>query len=313
MKTSVIVPAYNCERFLNDAVQSVIRTGYSELEVLIVEDGSKDNTLAVARKLRAANADHVRLLRHKGGRNRGAGASRNLGIEAANGEVVAFLDADDWYLPNRFDVCIQILTNNPDVDGVYETTRVETGKGADPVSGWTVNSQMKLCESEEQDLTERVLKGAWTTNAITMRRKVLLELGGFRENLELGQDIEMWVRISIKHKLVEGDRAQPVAVYRRHSRNRSNSITGRNAMASVLGYSIQETRSRDAPEKVKVLEKTFHQHATRRLGWLVENGKFDEAGQILYWTARLFPKLVFTKHYIGNLRKYISGRIASMF
>ena len=116
MKISVITPVYNAEKYITQAVESALR--FDEVyEVILVEDQSPDNALEVCKKL-AQKYDRVKLFQHPDKGNHGAGASRNLGLEKATGDFIAFLDADDYYLPNRFEAEKELF-KNPDVEGVY--------------------------------------------------------------------------------------------------------------------------------------------------------------------------------------------------
>ena len=116
MKISVIIPVYNAEKYVSQAVKSALQ--FEEVyEVVLVEDKSPDNALQVCREL-AENNSRVKLYQHPDQGNHGAGASRNLGIEKSEGDFISFLDADDYYLPNRFDAEKELFKNN-DVDGVY--------------------------------------------------------------------------------------------------------------------------------------------------------------------------------------------------
>jgi len=117
MEVSVVIPVYNAGRFVADAVRSALDRP-EVAEVLLVEDGSTDNSLGVCQRLSEADAK-VKLLRHSGGVNKGAGASRNLGMSSATKEFIAFLDADDLFLPDRFGMEQRIFTDHPDADGVY--------------------------------------------------------------------------------------------------------------------------------------------------------------------------------------------------
>ena len=116
MKISVITPVYNAEKFVTQAVESALQ--FDEVyEVILVEDQSPDNALQVCAAL-AEKYDRVKLFQHPDKGNHGAGASRNLGLEKATGDFIAFLDADDYYLPNRFDAEKELF-KNPEVEGVY--------------------------------------------------------------------------------------------------------------------------------------------------------------------------------------------------
>ena len=101
INVSVIIPVYNAAKFVGEAVYSVVNQKHVA-EVLLVEDGSKDGSLSICRGLEDANAK-VRILQHENG--------RNFGVQQSELNFIAFLDADDIPLPNRFDLPLQILTN----------------------------------------------------------------------------------------------------------------------------------------------------------------------------------------------------------
>lgn len=116
MKISVIIPVYNAVKYVTLAVESALQ--FDEVyEVILVEDQSPDNAMEVCENL-TKKYDRVKLFQHPDKGNHGAGASRNLGLQKATGDFIAFLDADDYYLPNRFDA-EKKLFKNPEVDGVY--------------------------------------------------------------------------------------------------------------------------------------------------------------------------------------------------
>ena len=118
IKISVVIPVYNAETYVLKAAESAIQQAEVS-EVLLIEDGSYDNSLQICVYLENKYAE-IRVLRHPDG----AGASRNLGIKNAKFEYIAFLDADDFYLPKRFTVPIMLFKMNPNIDGVYEAVGV---------------------------------------------------------------------------------------------------------------------------------------------------------------------------------------------
>ena len=111
---SVIIIFLDEERFLRHAIDSVLAQDYPEWELLLVDDGSSDASAEIARSI-AASHPRVRYLKHPGGENRGMSASRNLGLRHAQGEYVAFLDADDAYLPARLRRHVEILQQHPHI------------------------------------------------------------------------------------------------------------------------------------------------------------------------------------------------------
>jgi len=124
MSVSAIVPAYNAERFLVRAVESLIQTAYPNLEIIIIDDGSTDTTFSIARELQIKYPAIVQVLRHSDYGNHGVSASRNLGILNSSGELICFLDADDYVYSRRFETSVPMLEKDQSIDGVYELTEM---------------------------------------------------------------------------------------------------------------------------------------------------------------------------------------------
>lgn len=116
---SVVVIFLNAARFLREAIASVYAQTYSDWELLLVDDGSTDASPQIAREQARQDPDRVRYLEHSGHQNRGMSASRNLGIGQASGDFIAFLDADDEWLPEKLERQIDILERHPDAGMVY--------------------------------------------------------------------------------------------------------------------------------------------------------------------------------------------------
>ena len=119
---SIITPFFNAERFLDETVASVLAQTYSRWELLLVNDGSTDHSASIAARWSSAHAERVRYLEHEGHRNLGISASRNLGIRDAKGDYLAFLDADDTWLPDHLAGQVASLERHPDVGLVYGPT-----------------------------------------------------------------------------------------------------------------------------------------------------------------------------------------------
>ena len=111
---SVVVIFFNAERFLNDAVASVFAQTYDRWELLLVDDGSTDAGRQIAERFAREHPDKVRYLDHPGHENRGMSASRNLGIRAARGDFIAFLDADDVWLPGKLRAQLALAAAYPE-------------------------------------------------------------------------------------------------------------------------------------------------------------------------------------------------------
>lgn len=118
-RVSVVVSFLNGERFLEEAIESVFAQTFKSWELLLVDDGSSDSSLAIARRYATADPDMVKYLEHPGHRNRGLPASRNLGIGSAAGDYIALLDSDDVWLPNKLQRQVAILDSHRGVAMVY--------------------------------------------------------------------------------------------------------------------------------------------------------------------------------------------------
>jgi len=215
---SVIIPVYNAADFVAQAVESAVileEVG----EVILVEDGSPDNALEVCREL-ADKYSKVKLFRHPNGENRGAGASRNLGIIKSSFDFIAFLDADDWYLPHRFKKDREVFFQNPKADGVYGATGFYyQDEGSLDLEKLTTFRKIK---SPDQ-LAYNILNGkdgAFNTDAITVKKCLLKKTGDFDEELKLHQDTHLWIRFATQGNLYPSELEKAIAVRRVHRNNR---------------------------------------------------------------------------------------------
>lgn len=230
MNISVIIPAYNAEKYIEKAVVSALQ--FSEVkEVIIVEDASTDDTLQECRKLAKCH-DRIRLFQHEDLNNHGDSVTRNLGIEKASCEFIAFLDADDYYLSNRFDA-EKILFQDPKIDGVFGAIGTdfinEKGK-QDYVAKFGENF---LCTvnypAEGKDIFFNMVAepnsfgSSFSMIALTVRKSAL-ENPKLRmpPNLRIAQDKEFIIRLAYHRYLKTGIIDIPVANRTAHE---SNSIT----------------------------------------------------------------------------------------
>lgn len=120
---SVIIIFLNEQRFLEEAIRSVFAQTFSDWELILVDDGSTDSSPQIAARFQAAHPERVRIVRHAGGINCGMSASRNLGLAVARGELIAFLDGDDVYLPRKLEVQVGHLRDHPSAGMVYGATQ----------------------------------------------------------------------------------------------------------------------------------------------------------------------------------------------
>jgi len=178
----------DAEQFLEEAIQSVFAQTYPAWELLLVDDGSSDRSREIAQHRSAQMPEKVRYLQHRGGTNRGMSASRNLGIRAARGKYVCFLDADDLYLPEKLERQVAILESHPGAVMAYGPSLMwHSWKGS---SNKRAHDYLRTLGVASESLVEppRLLplflsRQAATpgTCAIMVRRQVAEAVGGFEE------------------------------------------------------------------------------------------------------------------------------------
>lgn len=264
MRISVIIPVYNAEKYVTQAVESALKHDVV-FEILLIEDKSPDESLIICQEL-AATHDRIKLFQHPDKENHGAGASRNLGIEKCSGDFIAFLDADDYYLPNRFDA-ERNLFNNPNVEGVYGAIGVQyystkAEKQYYKVFGNRLTTVYR--EHNPKDVFPGLINmrgsfGLFSLDGLTIRKDSLKKMNSFfKTELRLHQDTEFIFRLSYYLDLYPGIIDQAVAMRGVHENNRITKVdSNKNKPAisrSLLWNEVHNWAKieKNIPENVKI-------------------------------------------------------------
>ncbi len=200
---SVIIPTYNRETVLPRAIASVLAQKGADFELIIVDDGSTDNTRETVNGERQTKSDTVSLtsLRERSPfpvprvfhqENKGPAAARNLGIKEAKGEWIAFLDSDDEWKPGKLKAQLKFFEENPDYlicqteeIWIRNGVRVNPMKKHQKSGGWIFEKCLPLC--------------VVSPSAVMMHRKLFDEVRLFDESLPACEDYDLWLRIAAKH------------------------------------------------------------------------------------------------------------------
>jgi glycosyltransferase involved in cell wall biosynthesis len=186
---SVVTIFLNEAAFLEEAIESVRAQTHERWELLLVDDGSSDESSSIARRYARREPNRIRYLSHPRHENRGMSASRNLGIAGARGEFIAFLDGDDVWLPEKLERQLLLLHEHPEAQIVYGPSQLWfgwTGKPEDAArDDWRRTGIRGQRVFDPPELLTQFLKGRATTPAtcsVLMRRRALQTIGGFEDS-----------------------------------------------------------------------------------------------------------------------------------
>ena len=220
---SVVMPLFNAEDTIVRAIRSVLAIKMVG-ELIVVDDGSKDSSVETVVKLKAED-DRLKFFTHENNQNKGAAASRNVGIQKAKFDFVAFLDADDWYLPNRFDNVYEYLISQSDVDGLYGVSKEVFA--SEKSKDLFFRSRNQIITKIGRDISSKDLffaifhgvDGEFHISTLTIRKVVLEDIGCFNEKIRNVEDTELFFRFTLKYKLISNGIDFPISERLVHENN----------------------------------------------------------------------------------------------
>jgi glycosyltransferase involved in cell wall biosynthesis len=223
---SVVIPTFNCAEFIGGAIQSVLSQTIDDYEIIVVDDGSTDDTPSVV----AGFGDRVRYFRQD---NQGVAAARNRGIRSASGQIIGFLDADDRWKPDKLERQTSVFSASDEIDVVFSRHENLDGQTAgfnqyeSPdltklLSVVSLGSRAYLIE--DQDLFQKILRYyLLLTSTVMLKRSCIERVGDFDESLGIAEDTQLWLRIAKRSKVAFVD--LPLV----EKRLRGESLTGNEA------------------------------------------------------------------------------------
>ena len=206
---SVIMPCYNSGKYLSKAVDSVLAQTFPDWELIVVDDGSTDNSLAILNEYQG----RLKLLRQT---NQGAGTARNLGIKQATGEYLAFLDSDDFWFPWALETLAAAIAESRAEIAAGEVVRFRENDLPDPTQ-----HENKACWKTYRNPLDAARRGRYwlyLPTAMSIRRNVALAVGGYAEGRINGEDTHLVLKLGTANKccIIE---SPPLAGYRQHENN----------------------------------------------------------------------------------------------
>ena len=264
IRFSVIMPLYNKAAYVEKAIRSVLEQTYTHYELIVVNDGSKDDSAIIAEEL-LKDVPNARLINQE---NAGVAVARNNGVEQAKGDYVCFLDADDWWDVSFLQEMQKFIKDYPEA-GIWGTNYWYVKKGkthiAVPSETGYINYPKIYAETSVMPLT---------SISVCIKKDIFNELGGFPKGIKLGEDFLLWSKIALNHKVAFLNKA--IAYY-------NNDIPA----------SLRATRNLHAPEfhmlfKMQYLESVVENESSvieNKEDWKQLLDKLRVNGLLEYWMS----------------------------
>jgi glycosyltransferase involved in cell wall biosynthesis len=217
---SIIIPLYNKEKYIAKAIESVLQQTFSRFEIIVVNDGSTDNSLETVERISKLTNQQINLINQP---NQGVSAARNNGVKAASFDYIAFLDADDWWHPDFLKSLKELTDDFPDA-GIYASAyyTIKNGKSKQSVFGLRNNYKGYLNYFTAYSF-------AWwmplTSISVVIPKEIYVKQQGFKESLKFGEDVDLWLRISLASKIAFINK--PLAYYNQDVDLKSRALGGK--------------------------------------------------------------------------------------
>lgn len=204
-RVTALIPTYNSERYIRETVESVLAQTYPVHEVIVVDDGSTDQTQQVL----ASYGDRIRYIRQT---NAGPPTARNTGLVHATGDVIALLDSDDLWVPTKTERQVEYLQRHPSCGLVYTDMKTFDDRG---IIEESVKISRNLNLPSGHIFQEMFAETLFQTSAVLVRKSCLDQVGGFDTSLRMGDDYELFLRVARHFELGYID--EPLVLYRQHA------------------------------------------------------------------------------------------------
>lgn len=260
---SVIIPTYNRAGFLKRAVSSVLAQSFREIELIIVDDGSTDETRQV---LQSFNEKRLTCYYQQ---NKGVSSARNLGISKASGKYTAFLDSDDYWLPTKLECQLGFMREGGFSISQTEEIWVRMGKRVNPMDkhqkpcGWIFEKSLELC---------------LVSPSCVLMETDLIQRFYFNESFIACEDYDLWLRISLEHPVALLPRALTIKTGG-HPDQLSGKIIGLDLLRI---YSLLDLKKNQqlSPDKKEILEKVLVKKAEIYFRGCLKRGRQEEASRV---------------------------------
>jgi glycosyltransferase involved in cell wall biosynthesis len=293
MKFTVVIPLYNKERHIERAIKSVLNQIFQGFEVIVVDDGSTDNSLT---QLIRIKDNRIRIIKKKNG---GVSSARNKGIDEANYDYIGFLDADDMWKPDFLESIKNLIDKYPKA-GAYCTAFEIKKEDGTLVASPNFNYFKKDWHGIIDDYFKYALNGPLiSASSIVIPKRVFNNIGGFPLGIKRGEDLDMWMRIALNYDIAYFNRV--CATYFRNAENRacnkkSKLIDSSSSYAEDILIEIKELGSHSI-----YFEEYMVKRIIDKARYMIEEDNRKEARKLLYkYRFTKFNKKALIKTFISS-------------
>lgn len=275
---SVIMPAYNAAQFIEMSIQSVIKQDYTNWELIIIDDGSTDKTQIIISRFLNED-DRIKYFYKE---NEGQGIAKNYGIEKASGELIAFLDSDDYWFPNKLSLSMQeFLTNSQDLLFTQAYLFSENVDLLDVSGSEYIGEDKETIYKGTDGISSFIVRNRVPILTVLVKKELLLSLNGF-PNIHIAEDYYLWLKLLLENYTIRGINL-PLSAYRVHN----------NSIMKEKVFDICEVI-----EMIILLSKDYPK--------LLIKYKKETKQRILFYLNNVFTDLNHKelKYYMKNLKHY---------
>jgi len=287
---SVIIPAYNAAQFIDEALESALKQTFQEFEIIVIDDGSKDRTKEIVQCYIQKFPDKIKYFYQQNG---GVGKARNNGIREAQGEYIAFLDADDQWFPEKLELQMTYFEKNPNIDFLYSNAVIVDENSNDLNRLYVKKHEFKI--SFERMLRSLIHRDFIPVSSIMTKRAVLKELGGYDETLKFSENYHLILRIAEKFKM--GSQCEITMKYRVSPNNQSShkELVNRTDI-DILKQFVKRNKNMSADIQQMVQKRLARAHY--QLGYeLFAQNHFIEARKELLKSSSAWPFIHWKKYF----------------
>lgn len=296
---SIIIPLYNKEKFLKATLKSVFQQTFYDYEIIIVNDGSTDKSLEIAKSYQN---DKIKIFNQK---NQGVSAARNLGIEKSTASYCCFLDADDIWKPNHLESLYNLIQKYPKA-GLYcnrYEIQISKNKIIQTIFDFENSYEGYVKNFFKSSLINRIA----LTSAICISKKVYSEIGGFNSEISNGEDLDYWIRIAINYKVVISNQITMMYNFKNDNKSLSKINIKKHKLPDLEKYQVEEKLNPHLKRFLDLyrIEYALHFHicgnSLKKKYYLknVSKENINPKTNLLFKTPSvLLEKMLFTKRYL---------------